>query len=158
MKELNIQAEVGRRLREVIGRAHAGHALRVNRDARKIDELIASGKFTSKDANALRRMHADTIHALHKKFVGDAPAATDNNDEDEEIEDVTHTHDEDDEEVAVMANLGRTGKALERQNQRHALTARAARMSQPRYFQRANGIQDAEAEGMVPPTHDYRKR
>ena len=152
MRELSIQAEVGRRLREVIGRAHPNHALRTNSDSRMIEEIVASGMFTSKDASALTKMHVDTLRALHKKFAGMKPPK---DDDDEEIEDVKTT---DDDEVAVMANMGRTGKALERQNQRHALSARTERMRQPRYFQVANGVTDDEAIGMLPPTPTFKRK
>lgn len=110
---------------------------------RLIDELIASGRFTQRDASALRRMHEDTVRALHKKFAKPVKEDVEMDDEDE---------------VAVMANMGRTGKALERQNQRTAMSARMARRQQPKYFHVARGIHDAEAEAMVPPTHNYRRR
>lgn len=142
MNELRRQAEVGQRLREAIG---AGH-LRTNGSGnRMIDELMASGRFTTRDKVALRRMHADTIRALHKKFA-------------KPVKEDVDMEDDEDEEIKGMANMHRTGKALERQNARNAVAARMERTFAPRYFQITNGVTDAEAEGMIPPTYTRKAR
>lgn len=79
MKELAIQAEVGRRLRSAIGRTHSRHALKINSaEGGKnddipalIEQLIESGEFTSADKAGLQALPPATIRALAEKFSGD---------------------------------------------------------------------------------------
>lgn len=97
-RELDIQAEVGRRVREVIGRAHSGHALKVNsihqsEEDELVEKLIETGGFTSDDIPGLKQLSTDALRSLLEKFaeqnmVGDEVYMNSNHD----YEDFIHAH------------------------------------------------------------------
>lgn len=153
MNELAIQAEVGRRLRAAIGRAHKGHALRVNSkfawnssDGGKNDDipalihqLIASGAFTSGDKAGLQSLAPDTIRALAEKFSGG----------EEEIEEVITKFNGEDHSDFIHA--GRPA-ALRRElpEQRAMRNYQIANAQHRKVI--ANAQEDKIAKGMLPPS------
>lgn len=154
MKELHIQAEVGRRLREVLGRSYKRRALTTNSrfhwnkgdvvfndDGGKnddipalIDQLIEAGHFTSADKTGLQALRPEAIRTLVERL-----GTTDESDEVEphlnaSYEDFVHAH---------------RPKAMRRE----LPEVRASRNAQTaqRAF-RVNGIEDEIAIGMLPPS------
>lgn len=143
MKELAIQAEVGRRLRNAIGRTHARHALRLNSSNDElrtmVDDLVKTGIFTPQDGQTLMTMSPNTVRTLHKQFVEPdlEPSLLLSHDQ---MVDFAHAH---------------RPKAMRRELPEHR-AARNARALGTRVQQRAHG-HDAEAEGMVPPKMNFRR-
>lgn len=144
MKELAIQAEVGRRLRSAIGRTHSRHALKVNSGENDdipalIEQLIGSGEFTSADKAGLQALPPATIRALAERFSGD------------EIEDVITKFNSSPDGHEDFIHAGRA-KALRRElpGERAVRNFRIAAAHQRRLM--TNAQEDGIAEGMLPPS------
>lgn len=154
MKELAIQAEVGRRLREVIGRAHMGHALKVNvrTDEGKnddipalIENLIASGAFSSADKTGLQAMRPDAIRAIAEKFSEEEVA------DEEEIEEVVTKMNCscNDEDYSDFIHAGRPMALRRELPEVRAMRNARIGIAQNRRFV-ANAVSDPIAVGMLP--------
>lgn len=164
MNELAIQAEVGRRLRAAIGRAHKGHALKVNSrrndDGGKndditalIEQLIESGAFTSADKTGLQALAPDTIRAIAEKFSGDEPeeeAASEGGEIEEVITKFNCTC-RDEKDYSDFIHAGRP-QALRHDlpEQRAMRNYRIANAHHRKMV--ANAREDEIAKGMLPPS------
>lgn len=153
MKELAIQAEVGRRLRAAIGRAHKGHALKVNSRNSEggknddipslIEQLIESGAFTSADKTGLQALSPDSIRALVEKFSGgEAEEVVD------EVRNSCSCHDEDHSDFIHAGRPMSLRRELpEQRAMRNYKTANAQHRKMV-----ANAREDEIAKGMLPPS------